>query len=41
MSELLSSIVKVFMDIWVAHGALVCLQRSIALLSHDLGPKSF
>jgi hypothetical protein len=35
VSESLSSIVK------VSHGGLICLQRSIALLPHDLGPKGF
>jgi hypothetical protein len=29
------------MEIWVAHGALVHLQRLIALLPHDLDPKGF
>jgi hypothetical protein len=29
------------MEIWVSHGDLIHLQRSIALLAHDLGPKSF
>jgi hypothetical protein len=29
------------MEIWIAHGDLICLWRLIALLSHDLSPKGF
>jgi hypothetical protein len=29
------------MKIWVAHGDLIHLQGSIALLHHDLGSKGF
>jgi hypothetical protein len=35
VSELLTNTTK------VPHGDLVCLQRVIALLSHDLHPKDF
>jgi hypothetical protein len=29
------------MELWVIHGGLVPLQRSIALLPHDFNPKEF
>jgi hypothetical protein len=29
------------MEVWVAHGDLIHLQRSVALFPHDLGPKGF
>jgi hypothetical protein len=41
VSELLPNTVKVLHEIWVARGDLICLQRSIALLPHDLDPKGF